>query len=561
MKAKVGPRLAIGVVAAGLLLPVNATQAAAAAGPRIPVVMTGAQLSSLAGVRGENLAGFRWTGSGWQPAPVQLDERKVLDPGQIRNRPAAGFTTLQYADARTLTGADPAVGLDANDEVVFLAEDAGLSAPAQSMRPPGTTGAGIRVAITHPALSGERFLYLFRASGRVLPPRDDVTYRFQLNSGAYPATYKTGNGPNPETSWASTSTYRLGFSDRWLTHELRLGPTGPDILDGFKNRFGLETCGRSNETFSRGGGGLIANIDGPVRAIRSVLGANSGTYTQRTTTMYADRFDVGIDLRVHAIPGVMDLVDYSAAADGYTYQNNLMPTGVQLDGVDDAVPAVLPTWERLSGPAGSLLTTREYVSSLGLSPSLSYTDRAPTGAELECWGDGTFRGMSGGEVTGGIPNTDPSRGQAAGNLRSVAIYSVLGPSANSTGSAALAQRHEAPLTRVSAYRPAVANPQPPVTESPKKPKAKVTARAKRKRDKLRVRVRPKLVEGRQWKFSIQQRKTRKSGNRVWRTKKQSQTRTKKHVRTLDLQPGRYRVKVQERRSYASGKSGSVRLRR
>ena len=559
---------AIGVLMAGLTVPVSASPAAATAdSAQIPTVILGTELTPLAGVSGDRLAGFRWSADGWQQVTVQLDERKVVDPGLIRGGPVAGFTTTQYADAGTLTGADPDVGLDGNDELVFMTSDAGPQAPNQSNQPAGTTGLGARVAVTHPTSTGAQYLYLFRATSPVTPPRKDVTYSFQLNSGAYPGTYNMAKGPNPESSWASSDVYRLGFSDRWLTDQLRLGPTGPDILDGFKNRFGLETCGRSNKTFSEGGGAIIANVDGPVRGIRSVIGANSGTYTQRTTTMYADRIEVGIDLRVHAIPGVMDLVDYSAAANGYTYQNSLMPTAALLDGVDDAVPAGLPSWERLSGPAGSVLATREYEDSAGLSPRTSYTDRAPQGGELECWGDGTFRGMTGTDVSGGVPNTDPTRG-AAGTLRSVATYSVLGPAMNGANAASLAQRHQPPATQVSVYRSGgdtasqpQPSPKPPVTEAPGKIKAKVAARAKNKRDKLRVRVKPKLGEGRQWKISVQKRKTKTNGDRVWRTQLKKQTRTKRHVRTLDLQPGRYRVKVLDRRSYFGTRSSSVRLRR
>ena len=63
------------------------------------------------------------------------------------------------------------------------------------------------------------------------------------------------------------------------------GATGVDILDGDKAQVSYG-CGRSEVTFSRRGGGFIANIDGPVRAIRSYIGANSGTYTQRDHVYY-----------------------------------------------------------------------------------------------------------------------------------------------------------------------------------------------------------------------------------------------------------------------------------
>ena len=76
---------------------------------------------------------------------------------------------------------------------------------------------------------------------------------------------------------------------------------------------------RTEGTFSTGGGAFIANKSGPVRAIRSYLGANSGTYTQRDEIMYEGRMDVTTYLRVHPIPPLRDWMDYSADAIGMQY--------------------------------------------------------------------------------------------------------------------------------------------------------------------------------------------------------------------------------------------------
>jgi hypothetical protein len=56
---------------------------------------------------------------------------------------------------------------------------------------------------------------------------------------------------------------------------------------------------------------------------------------------YQRREDITTYLRVHAIPGVMDFFDYSPAATGMTYRNDLNPAGVRVDGVPDA-PALGP---------------------------------------------------------------------------------------------------------------------------------------------------------------------------------------------------------------------------
>ena len=89
-------------------------------------------------------------------------------------------------------------------------------------------------------------------------------------------------------------------------------------------------CGRSEDTFDDAEGAFIVNKDGPVRAIRSYIGANSGPNTQREHIFYDQREDVRTFLRVHAIPGIMDFFDYSprGRATGMIYSNDKNPTGV-----------------------------------------------------------------------------------------------------------------------------------------------------------------------------------------------------------------------------------------
>ena len=69
-----------------------------------------------------------------------------------------------------------------------------------------------------------------------------------------------------------------------------------------------------------------------MRAIRSYIGANSGPLTQREHIFYEQREDIRTFLRVHAIPGRADFFDYSSAASGMTYRNNLNTGGVTIDG-------------------------------------------------------------------------------------------------------------------------------------------------------------------------------------------------------------------------------------
>ncbi|MEZ5181187.1 MAG: hypothetical protein R2702_04835 [Acidimicrobiales bacterium] len=234
-----------------------------------------------------------------------------------------------------------------------------------------------------------------------------------LTSGPYKTTYDRADGPNPETSKVRTAAYEIEFTDRWKETSWRVlapGATGVDLIDAQKNQFATSTCGRSNQTFSDAEGAFVANIDGPVRAIRSYVGANSGPLTQRTHVMYRDRVDVITDLRVHNIPGIMDYIDYSSAAVGMTYRSSTLPGGVTIDGIDDVVPTAPARWEALDGPQGRIYTR---VVATTDQPDLAtatrhfYEDQQePT--EEQCFGeDSAWLGASGLHVPARIENTDP----------------------------------------------------------------------------------------------------------------------------------------------------------
>ncbi len=115
-------------------------------------------------------------------------------------------------------------------------------------------------------------------------------------------------------------------------------------------------CGRSNITFKDAEGAFVANVDGPLRAIRSYVGANSGPYTQRTIFFYRDRLDIVTDLRVHAIPGIVDSLDWSTAAIGMTYRSTeTAAAGVTIDGAPDSLLASIPDYEWITGSPGTVM--------------------------------------------------------------------------------------------------------------------------------------------------------------------------------------------------------------
>jgi hypothetical protein len=390
------------------------------------VVLTGAQVPGLQGIPPNRLVAFAFQYGTWVQVPVQVDERAVLDLAKPKNQAATGKTALFYTDPNTWTGPDPNATLDADDEIAFMARDMfgtarsidddeldvhyTLDEPAHVV-----PNSGVQVRVTDPLVpdSGS-WLYLFQSDGTLSPGAGRpplVDYDFVLLSGNYKSTYKIGAGPNPENSVVSTSRYSAHFADRWLHDQLRIktdGATNVDILDMHKSGF-AGTCGRSEGTFSTGPGAFIANKSGPVRAIRSYLGANSGTYTQRDEIMYDGRIDVVTYLRVHAIPPLRDWMDYSANAIGMTYATSTNPDGVTIDGNPDSVPSSLPTWEMVRGAPGTVVHTGKYqtnIAGLGANLIPYYSDDS-TPTEQQCTGDAFQYGASGTTVNQNMPNTDP----------------------------------------------------------------------------------------------------------------------------------------------------------
>jgi hypothetical protein len=437
--------------------------AAALNRPADPVVVSGSQLPWFHSTAPADLVAFRYSG-GWQQIPVQVDERDVKSFAAIYNQAnpfyGGGFSTLVYTDSGTFTGADANPNIDPDDEVALMARDAGDQPPSYSA-PAGVNAAtGVELAIRDPLDAGAAgYVYLFARSSPLDPGAGQqyVDYDFVLLSGAYLSTYNTADGPNAENSTVTTPYYARHFGDRWLDDELRVlapGATGADILDRHKALFAPGVCGRSEDTFDNGDSGgfpgegaFIANKSGPVRAIRSWIGANSGPRTQREIVFYDRRQDVRTFLRVHAIPSVMDFYDYSPAAAGMTYYNSLNPGGVPLDGAPETPAAGQVAWELVTGAQGSVVHAHALETDIaGFNYTWYYLDDS-TPPVTQCTGDAFAYGQSGPWVNQSIPCTDPSASVCT-NARTLATTRVLyydGPGVTSAEAATLADDALSPL--------------------------------------------------------------------------------------------------------------------
>ncbi|MEZ5063053.1 MAG: hypothetical protein R2700_16380, partial [Solirubrobacterales bacterium] len=282
-----------------------------------PIVLNGSDLPGLSGTAPDRIVAFAFEG-GWKQIPVQIDERALVDFAAVRQgyqTSGKPFSAEAYTDPGTFAGADPDPSFDGDDELVLMARDAGDTV-GDDVAPPHTEGSPTAIVIEDPLHPGEqRAVSLFVSDGTLDPAagKSYVDYDFSLDSGDYKTTYgftgvtggdkgnPSGGPANTEDSTVTTPHYDKHLLSRWVTDGLRL-PQGSDpaadLLDGDKVQVAYG-CGRSELTFSRGGGGFIANKSGPIRAIRSYIGANSGTYTQQDITYY-ERFEqIRTYLRVH----------------------------------------------------------------------------------------------------------------------------------------------------------------------------------------------------------------------------------------------------------------------
>jgi hypothetical protein len=193
----------------------------------------------------------------------------------------------------------------------------------------------------------------------------------------------------------TTDKYTWRASGRWMVRSLQVansGGYGADLIDRWKGRAfqqspdsSISVVGFEDEQVNwEANSALLGERVGPVRAIREVWGADSGTNVTKTETFYRDAVTYRYHLRVHPIPpdGLYTSWDYNHGV-AVKYYNTVKPNGVDIDGVNDDVgnvdtiggqpaffdmndptfniPSALLNWEQVSGSGnnGSLVTIIE----------------------------------------------------------------------------------------------------------------------------------------------------------------------------------------------------------
>jgi hypothetical protein len=369
----------------------------------------------------DRLLGYRWDASSrsFKQIPFQVDEQftRYLDNS------ASGFSVYSGDDEHTtyafdregfrytksdpydpahpdavcqakpasLPAYDPVKGLDSNDELAFMASDAGPQAPSDAPAPAGIEGVK-QVAVTDPTnpSAAPTYVYVMKASasgpkpafnadnGYVSYKRDPGADTFALSESSYEGYGNAAAGPycdadghvvrNPDGSLAqrrrrprdgatiTTSRYKYRYDGRWLMTKIQIsgdgGKTyGRDLVDRWKARAfaqdaASETpcCGYEEEDTNWGGSStLLGERVGPVRAIRETWGADSGTNVVRRETFYRDQMQQRSWLRVHVIPpldGIYAQWDFNSTAVNRFYNSQLdlsKPEGVAIDGKNDEV--------------------------------------------------------------------------------------------------------------------------------------------------------------------------------------------------------------------------------
>ncbi len=367
--------------------------------------------------------------------------------------------------------ADPVPTLDDDDEIALQARDGGGQAPSTAPLPKGVSSGHVVNVVDPLDPTAKRYLYLFlKAGGSSYDASDSPVqmtrdanadewidrYAFAHGDNEALGVSNTGYGPNlpgsvcrtdpandstspavktavdgtprPSTDrfprdgmTIATPTYTLHATGRWMVRSLQVKDDsgyGPDLISRWKGRAFQQSpdstvslVGFEDEQVNwEANSALLGWRAGPVRAIREVWGADSGTNVTKTETYYRDADTYSYHVRVHPIPsdGLYMSLDYNPGA-VTRYYNLEKPNGVAIDGVNDDVgsidklpvsgdpayfdgpdptfdiPSAVDRPEEVAGPHGGLVYEFEFTG----ATSLTNAAAVPYYRDDACLDDGT----------------------------------------------------------------------------------------------------------------------------------------------------------------------------
>lgn len=292
-------------------------------------------------------------------------------PFQIDERDEDGLFVLTEGKNPTTDGDN---GLfDENDELVFMARDAGDRLFDKEMLPEGRKAVS-ELEITDPLTDGTAWAYLIAFGYPQQPPADYVVY-------------------NPGCQMISTAYYSAGFDPAYAaspadyTFKEGLDGNGEDFLDRAKVRITMRALGitlhRSEEDIKVE---EIGYIDGPIRVVvynrtlTPLLLGIPASNTKQYSYFYDMHANFGFAAAFPLKPGYfrVTIIDDFKDAIGWTFYNSNNPEGHVIDGntgpADNSLDRSPWKWSALTNGAQSFWSRWKAPEGSPVKASLYFND-------------------------------------------------------------------------------------------------------------------------------------------------------------------------------------------
>ncbi len=303
-----------------------------------------------------NLAALRYSASTgvWTRIPFQVDQRTIKDLGPLLRCGAPLFLQCACAQPNTCHVCElsyvwdnPAENdpddttvpnsLDSNDEIVFMAKDAGDQAPAGAW-PPGTYATARRYEIkVFTPTDGAGWVYLYKLSDLQSPPSAPTPYVDFTIGYVDPQNPCPPDWPGCPTELstfrgcyhldlAGFDIYQAVLKGNWSVKDLKIKAAATsaqcnvsfdgslDVLDRAKWHLEYGPNDETHDTWD-GSSNRMGYRIGPVRAIRGSVGAASGPATTHYFSAYPTWWREDVHVRVHALTTFVDgYIDWMSAS-------------------------------------------------------------------------------------------------------------------------------------------------------------------------------------------------------------------------------------------------------
>lgn len=340
--------------------------------------------------------------------PFQIDKRRKIYINKNMNPTAnaAQVDVCEYGYFREKNVAQGSSGdtfasdlLKATDEVVFLWKDAGDQAPrTQWLTTSGVELERYEITLTDTNNGGNRWVYAFVATTTPLPSSSTKYAKWTSDPNSQNCTNGldscgTAGGQNLPSGSTMQSVH---FLKNWVADAYKTG-TGSPFLGTLVSRFEFKMGAENEDTWSSQAQPVFVGVytgERPVRIVRQIQGAQSGTHTTRYDFVYPSYYVSRVNLRVHPIPELYGRVRHDVEASRqsplariWTKTGFEKTTPVSRDTIDGTGPrseqiddtqAQYVDWTEIATPAlGSYAQFfRERRSLVAAQESYTYQDKA-----------------------------------------------------------------------------------------------------------------------------------------------------------------------------------------